>query len=213
MALSDIDRKLLERCFANESQAWEDFADRFLGLVVHVVTHTAETRSLKLTLPDREDLVSEVFLQILDNDYAVLRRFEGRSSLATYLAVIARRVVVRKLLSSMSGLSSGTHAAYSNSSAQPAGDVLVDSAPPMEQRIEDADYVHQLIRLLDDHESQVVQMYHLEGKTYHEISRITGLSENSIGPALSRAREKMRRSVPPPATGSGFTASADQPTS
>jgi RNA polymerase sigma-70 factor (ECF subfamily) len=36
-------------------------------------------------------------------------------------------------------------------------------------------------------------MYHLEGKTYDEISRKTGVPENSIGPTLSRARAKMRR--------------------
>jgi RNA polymerase sigma-70 factor (ECF subfamily) len=36
-------------------------------------------------------------------------------------------------------------------------------------------------------------MYHLEGKSYHEISQDLGIPENSIGPALSRARAKMRR--------------------
>jgi RNA polymerase sigma-70 factor, ECF subfamily len=38
-----------------------------------------------------------------------------------------------------------------------------------------------------------VQMYHLEGKSYHEISLVVGMPENSIGPILSRARSKMRR--------------------
>ena len=33
MALSDIDRKLLQRCLAREPRAWEDFVDRFLGLM------------------------------------------------------------------------------------------------------------------------------------------------------------------------------------
>jgi RNA polymerase sigma-70 factor (ECF subfamily) len=36
-------------------------------------------------------------------------------------------------------------------------------------------------------------MYHLEGKSYQEISRLVGIPENSVGPTLSRAREKMRR--------------------
>jgi RNA polymerase sigma-70 factor (ECF subfamily) len=36
-------------------------------------------------------------------------------------------------------------------------------------------------------------MYHLEGKSYQEISAAIGMPENSIGPILSRAREKMRR--------------------
>jgi RNA polymerase sigma-70 factor (ECF subfamily) len=36
-------------------------------------------------------------------------------------------------------------------------------------------------------------MYHLEGKSYREISQALGLPENSIGPTLHRAREKLRR--------------------
>ena len=42
-------------------------------------------------------------------------------------------------------------------------------------------------------EAEVVRMYHLEGNSYQEISVAVGMPENSIGPILSRARNKMRR--------------------
>jgi RNA polymerase sigma-70 factor (ECF subfamily) len=51
------------------------------------------------------------------------------------------------------------------------------------------------MRLLSDNEAAVVRMFHLEGKTYSEISLRMGVPENSIGPMLSRAREKMRSRV------------------
>jgi RNA polymerase sigma-70 factor (ECF subfamily) len=35
-------------------------------------------------------------------------------------------------------------------------------------------------------------MYHLDGKTYQEISGVTGMPTNSVGPMLSRARAKLR---------------------
>ena len=35
---------------------------------------------------------------IVDNDFAILRNFHGQCSLATYLTVISRRIVVRELL-------------------------------------------------------------------------------------------------------------------
>ena len=97
MVLSEIDRSLIKRCLEHESRCWEDFVDRFLGLVVHVVNHAAQARSLRLSKEDQEDLCAEVFLEILQNDFAVLRAFRGQSSLATYLTVISRRVVVRNL--------------------------------------------------------------------------------------------------------------------
>lgn len=181
MALSEIDRDLLQRCLARQPRAWEDFVDRFLGLVVHVVNHTAQCRSIRLDESDREDLCAEVFLAILKKDHAVLRHFRGESSLATYLTVIARRVVTRQL--------SRTPTTASLESAES----LEDQANPV-KRIQDRDEVERLIGSLNDKEAAVVRMYHLEGRTYREISHTAGVPENSVGPTLNRARKKLRES-------------------
>jgi RNA polymerase sigma-70 factor (ECF subfamily) len=181
VALSEIDRSLLDRCLGRKPRAWEDFIDRFMGLVVHVINHTAQCRSINLSAADREDLASEVFLAVVDNDMAVLRHFRGKSSLATYLTVIARRVVVRKLVEGHSSV--------------PLGDMVaraeVEEFEP-EQRIGDHEEVGRLLGQLQGSEATVVRMYHLEGKTYQEISRTVGMPENSVGPMLSRARAKLR---------------------
>jgi RNA polymerase sigma-70 factor (ECF subfamily) len=182
VALSDIDRSLLDRCLARKPRAWEDFVDRFTGLVIHVVNHTARCRSIMLTSADREDLTAEVFLAIIRDDFAVLRRFRSKASLATYLTVIARRVVVRKLVETRVATPLGA-------AAEAAG--AADGAAN-EQRMMDREEVEQLMEQLDDSEAAVVRMYHLEGKTYQEISRTTGMPTNSVGPMLSRARAKLR---------------------
>ncbi len=187
MALSEIDRNLLERCLHHNPRAWEDFVDRFMGLVVHVINHAARSRSIRLSNADRDDLCAEVFLATLKDDFAVLRNFRGKSSLATYLTVVARRVVVRELLSRMS-------AARLGDSAPPhTGDEIPDSHPSVEQRLEDQEEVQRLLQRLQGTEAQVVRMYHLEGKSYRQIGEAVGMPENSIGPILSRARNRMRR--------------------
>jgi RNA polymerase sigma-70 factor (ECF subfamily) len=121
-------------------------------------------------------------LAIVDNDMAVLRHFRGRSSLATYLTVIARRVVVRKLVEGRSTVALGDMVAQAES----------EEVEP-EQRIGDSEEVGRLLGQLQGSEATVVRMYHLEGKTYQEISRSVGMPENSVGPMLSRARAKLRR--------------------
>ncbi|MCR4413161.1 MAG: sigma-70 family RNA polymerase sigma factor, partial [Thermoguttaceae bacterium] len=98
MGLSEIDRTLLERCLARKPRAWEDFVDRFMGLVMHVVQHSSQARSIRLTSEDRDDLCAEVFLSLVKDNFAILRHFRGQSSLATYLTVVARRIVVKELL-------------------------------------------------------------------------------------------------------------------
>ncbi len=185
MALSNIDRKLLHRCLARQPRAWEDFVDRFLGLVVHVVGHTGKARSIRLTTQDSEDLAAEVFLAFVNDDYAILRRFRGESSLATYLTVVARRVTVRELLKRRT--TSTLSEAVQQKAAQDNGSSKV------EERFSNRDEVDRLMDGLKETEAEVIRLYHLEGKTYQEISSTVGMSENSIGPTLSRAREKMRR--------------------
>jgi RNA polymerase sigma-70 factor, ECF subfamily len=187
VALSEIDRNLLERCLQRKPRAWEDFVDRFMGLIVHVVNHTAQTRSLRITTADRDDLCAEVFLATIRNDFAVLRNFRGQSSLATYLTVVARRIIVRELLSRISAGHPGDGAMAHSAETIP------DPHPMVDERLSDQEEVQRLIEELDGNEAQVVRMYHLEGKSYQEISLTVGVPENSIGPILSRARGKMRR--------------------
>lgn len=189
MALSDIDRQLIDRCLARKPKAWEDFVDRFLGLVVHVANHTAAARSLRLSSEDREDLCAEVFLTVIKDDFALLRHFRGQSSLATYLAVVARRVIVRNLLQRQAAAAHLSDAALQHHAAGPANGNRHDG----EQRVADRDEVRRMLEDLEGDEAQIVRMYHLEGKSYREISTEVGLPENSVGPTLTRAREKMRR--------------------
>lgn len=194
MALSEIDRNLLERCLHRKPRAWEDFVDRFMGLVVHVVQHTAQARSLQLLPQDRDDLCAEVFLNIVKDDFAILRHFRGKSSLATYLTVVARRIVVKKLLREE------TVSRLATVNAPAAAQQAATQSEP-EARLSNQEEVQQLLNSLEGNEADVVRMYHLEGKSYHEISSATGMPENSIGPMLSRARGKLRRNGVKPASG------------
>ena len=49
-------------------------------------------RRHRLTAAEAEDFRSEVRLHFIDREYEVLRRFEGRSSLATYVTVVIQRL-------------------------------------------------------------------------------------------------------------------------
>jgi len=184
--LSEIDRNLLERCLQRKPRAWEDFVDRFLGLVIHVINHTAQARSVRLSPEDRDDLSGEVFLALLKDDFAILRHFRGQSSLATYLTVVARRIVVKGLLRQRPA----TRLADDGHRRPPPP---APSSQEADDRIANRDEVERLLEGLHQNEARVVRMYHLDGMSYREISAAIGIPENSIGPILSRARGKLRR--------------------
>lgn len=188
MVLSEIDRKLLQRCLNRKPHAWEDFVDRFIGLALHVIRHTARSRSIRVSDEDEEDLAAEFFLAIVNDDFAILRRFRGESSLATYLTVVARRVVVRELLKRKS-----TSSLTESTERQEEAAVAAIEQP--EERISSREEVERLIRGLNSTEAKIVRLYHLDGKSYQEISVELRIPENSIGPTLSRARAKMKQAL------------------
>lgn len=185
MALSEIDRNLLERCLQKKFQAWENFTDRFLGLVSYVVRQTCESRNILLKEEVCQDLVQEVFIAILADNFVILRRFRGNSSLATYLTVVTRRIVIKSLF--QKNLVTEISVDLAETALEKDGEE--------EKRLENRDEIEHLLGKLSERESSIVQMYHLEQKSYAEIAALTGVPENSIGPILSRARETMRRQV------------------
>jgi RNA polymerase sigma-70 factor (ECF subfamily) len=187
VALTEIDRRLLKQCLARTPGAWQDFVDRFIGLFVHVIQHTAHSRSVRLSADDIDDLCAEIFVTLVKSDFAVLRHFRGQSSLATYLTVVARRVVVHEIIRRRKEEALG-HVAAHHAAVESAGPEEAES-----EQLADAEEVAELLSSLPPADAEVVRKFHLEGKSYREISAETGVPENSIGSVLSRARERLRR--------------------
>lgn len=183
MALSNIDRELLHDCLSGSEQAWRGFCDRYVGLISRTVALVANSFRIPLDAASRDDLVADVFLTLLERDCAALRQFRGESSLAAYLVVIARRTVIKQLAQRQIPI------------AENATEIeaLPDLSQQAMESIEPVDWSSpEALRGLSSDEASAIRMFHLEGKTYREIGTHLGLSENSIGPFLSRARDKLR---------------------
>lgn len=181
---ADDDRTLVQRCLGHEPGAWNDFVDKYVGLLYHVVRYTAYLRSVVLRPEDVEDVVSEILVKLIANRYAILQQFEGRSTLATYLTVIARRICIHEL-----------H--RRQTAGQPIADgrkvAEVEARPTVEPGLDSLEQVHQLLTRLPKPAREVVRLFYLEGRSYEEISTRLHIPVNSIGPILSRAKQLLRK--------------------
>jgi len=187
--LREIDRDLIDRCLRHEPGAWTDFVDRYMGLIYHVIHHVAHARSLVLSAADIEDIAAEIFLAIVDDNYDVLRRFKGTSSLPTYLTVVARRICVREVVKRFREAELG-HARVHRQSVTRDG-LDSDEAEPVAA----AEEVERMLADLDDREANVVRLYHLKFLNYRQIGKQLGIPENSVGPILAKARQNLRRAA------------------
>jgi len=63
----------------------------YLPLIERAIAFASQRQGL--TPAEAEDFASTVKLRLIENDYAILRAFEGRSSPATYFGIVAQRML------------------------------------------------------------------------------------------------------------------------
>lgn len=180
----------IEALVEGDSDTWCRFVTRYQGLVCARIASAARECGFHLSPQDLEDLCAEVFVRLIENDFASLRQFEGRSSLGTWLAVVARRVFLRHMSRKRIVVAAGA----------------VDGEPqvvePLQQapsqlseliRSEDAAQLHQMLQQLREGDQRILRMYHMERLSYLEISKRLSITINAVGPKLHRAQQRLRQ--------------------
>jgi DNA-directed RNA polymerase specialized sigma24 family protein len=86
--MSDID---LKACIEGHKPAWTTFVDRCAPIVYAAVRRTVGGAAAL----DADDIVQDVFLRLVRNDFALLRSYDpARAALSTWLTLIARSVAI-----------------------------------------------------------------------------------------------------------------------
>lgn len=185
MPLREIDRQLLDRCLGHQPRAWNDFVDRYMGLIYHVIHHVAHARSMTISEADIEDIAAEIFLAIVDDDYKLLRAFKAESSLPTYLTVVARRICVREVVKRF------REAELGHATAHRA--IVEDEDRSEAEPVLASEEVDRMLAHLPERDAEVIRLYHLKYLNYRQISKQLSIPENSIGPILAKARRQLKR--------------------
>lgn len=94
MLLQEIDYPLLQRCLRKERFSWEEFVDRFMEMVLQVIEETVRIENFTLTEEEKSRLCEAVFRAFRYNNFQLLREFEFRCSLSTYLIILSRRLIL-----------------------------------------------------------------------------------------------------------------------
>ena len=193
--LAPQDCLLLQACLASTPGAWDEFVARFAGLMFHVVDRTSQQRQVSLSPDDRYTIVAETILELLRNDAHSVRSFALRSSLPTYLTVIARRVAVRWMVRTVESsypvrppegsLAQTEKLRYGNDPND------VDARALIADDAEGRECQKLIEQGLTSSQATLLWMYQNQRKSYGEISRATGMPLGEIGPAISLARKKI----------------------
>jgi RNA polymerase sigma factor (sigma-70 family) len=176
---------LLARCLAGGPKAWEDFLARYRSVLERAAQATLRRGVGAVRQDDLDAVVEATLLSLVQDGYAPLRSFQGRSSLAGYLQAITTRIALNHLRTERR--KGWLRFRPLDSVAEtPAAD---PSEPEDPQRLAD---LRRALEQLPPRDRLILKLFHLDGAGYKEIAALLGLSLNAVSPALIRARQKIR---------------------
>lgn len=180
------DPAIVAALIAGEPGAWDLFVERHAGLVTAVVRRLLQGRGAGGSQADVDDLTENVFLMLLEDDKALLRRYDPSYRLSAYLAVLARTAVHRWLR---------RQKARVQLPDEMWDEAVRDEAlAPVSEEARHGELrgaLHEVLDRLPAKEQRVLRLYYFEGQDYDGIARTLGIAKNSVGAALTRARARL----------------------
>lgn len=174
------DRNLVARILDGDPSAWRKFVLLHQRLVRDRVADVSWAFSRGEDDAAIDDATAEVFAALILQNAAALRAFQGRSSLATYIAVLATRSATRFFARNRlvvmhdEPLGRENHVAAATDHAhQRRIEALVDRLPPKER--------------------SVFSLFHLQGQSFAQISQKLEMQISLVGPTLRHAETQLRQ--------------------
>jgi RNA polymerase sigma-70 factor (ECF subfamily) len=190
---AEEDLALVRRCLLEEGQegpgAWEELLARVRPPLAGALRRVLARCGLPSGSQEVEEVLQDLFVRLLGEDRAVLRRYQGRASLEGYLKVIALRLVLARKrdarpLPGMIPSAEGMDPAQAAEARETLG-ILRTEVAGLQAR------------------DRLALALQVEGASLREVGRSLGLSEDAAAQLLSRARGKLRerlkaRGIPDP---------------
>jgi RNA polymerase sigma-70 factor, ECF subfamily len=143
---------------------------------------------------DAEDLSQEVFDKINKG----LNKFQGRSSLSTWIYRITTNTAIDKSRSAAYKYERERHSFEDEKSHESSGATTVKASPATDQlviRKEMSDCINEFIDNLSPDYKTVIVLSDLEGFANKEIAEILGISLDNVKIRLHRARVRLKKAL------------------
>ena len=170
-------RDAVRELLAGGRPAWDRFAREY-RLVVLKAVHTA-ARRFRAGEADVEDAASQVFIELFQQNGRALRAYRGESALTTWLTVVAYRIATREFVRQVRARQ-------------------VEVAKPVSSWVDRDPEVLEFLERLPELDRRALVMFHIDDRSYKEISEQLEIPINQVGMVLLRAREKLARVLQPP---------------
>jgi len=186
MAIAE-ERKLIEGCLIGDKDSWDNFVKTYTKLVYSFIYRTLELKGYKIESDIVSDLHQELFLSLLQDNFRRLRtfRWERNCSLATWIGVVTRNLVLNFIKSSSrkNSVTESIDASLDEDGECSLMDRLSDDAPSIKETIDKKTIMSLLCKYLeklDINERTILDMFYLQKLPLEEIARVLNKSEDAV---------------------------------
>lgn len=188
-ALTWDDASIVRALLHQEDGAWDYFVERYAGLVSAVVQRVLSGCGVRPAAADVDDIAENVFVMLLENDQALLRRYDPEHRLAAYLSVIARTAAHRWLR---------RRRVKTHLPDEMWGEAIPESGPAASEEVRNRELltaVREEVGTLAERDRVILELFYYQELDYQEIAGRLGISVNSVGAALTRARTRLGKAL------------------
>ncbi len=179
---------LIDGCIRREQEAWSEFLRRFGSLIRGTIICKLKLFGQAGARSDADDVVQEVFKDLIENDCRTLSSIRNRDRIEPWLCAVAlhktidfiRRKSRRERSDEGHSRAAEQDAAYSPSSA--------DEGDSNEQ-------IWEAVSGLRPDEQLLVKWYYLHRLKYREIADLANIPINTVSSRLFRIKKKLHRSL------------------
>lgn len=180
------DRAIVDALLDGEPGSWDYFVACYAGLATGVVRRILLVRGGRASAADVDDVVENLFVMLLERDGALLRKYDPRYKLSAFVAVLARTAVHRWLRRQKVKVPLPDEM-FGESLADEPERTISEQTTHRELR----DALREVLHTLPERDQQVLRLFYFEDQDYQAIAQALGVSVNSVGAALSRARTRL----------------------
>ncbi len=182
---------LLAGCIRGQKDAWDEFVDRYSSLIYHQIHRCLGAHTAHAMREDVEDLYHSVFEALLERDRRRLRQFKGRCSLASWVVLITRRIVIDTLRKRRATvpLDAEDHDGIALHERMP------DTKPNAEEETLDSERVEQLkdaLQRLTPEDRLLANLVYQRDASPDEIAKVLNISKGAVYTRKTRLHEKLR---------------------
>ena len=193
------DANIIAGCIKGDTSAWNEFVERFSGLVMWSIKNRLSKSGYNFNNQDLQDIHQETFLSIYKENK--LNSLKDRSKIAPWLSIVAGNIAMDTIRRVKGGVISEKTVPLSediDDADLKLSDILKDETPDAAEKMEQTEReitVRKAISYLSVREKIAINLHYANNNTLKEIALLLNMRLGSVSSLIVRARKKVRKNM------------------